>query len=246
MSEVEQGIAASLVSFLGQHRFAVLLMALVLVLFYGPIVEFFAPQQRPLAARVALGLTFTVLCLTAVFTVTNNRKTLWTSLLLGIPAITSELLDVSLMRSDTQLASHFLAAAFLGYVILVLLKFIFTSQQVTANTICAALCVYLLLATLWALAYSMLEHHQSGAFFYSLASTMEEGSLRLGQTPAGLEFYFSLVTMTTLGYGDIVPVSSAAQMLVTLQAVVGQMYLAVLVARLVGDTARESHGRDQE
>ena len=58
--------------------------------------------------------------------------------------------------------------------------------------------------------------------------------MRLGKEPAGVEFYYSLVTMTTLGYGDIVPVTPAARSLTTLEAVVGQLYLAVLVARLVG------------
>lgn len=58
--------------------------------------------------------------------------------------------------------------------------------------------------------------------------------MRLGAESAGIELYYSLVTMTTLGYGDIVPSSPAARSVATLQAVVGQLYLAVIVARLVG------------
>ena len=107
------------------------------------------------------------------------------------------------------------------------------------------------------MAYSLLATCQRGAFHYSLASISRnaedsnaedsnfEGSnpMRLGSEPAGLEFYYSFVTMTTLGYGDIVPVSSAARGLATLQAVVGQLYLAVLVARLVGLYVAESASR---
>ena len=64
--------------------------------------------------------------------------------------------------------------------------------------------------------------------------------MRIGAEPAGMEFYFSLVTQTTLGYGDIVPTSASSRSLVTFQAVVGQVYLAVLVARLVGLHVAES------
>jgi len=58
--------------------------------------------------------------------------------------------------------------------------------------------------------------------------------MRLGAEPVGIEFYYSLVTMTTLGYGDIVPTAPTSRSLATLQAVVGQLYLTVIVARLVG------------
>ena len=123
---------------------------------------------------------------------------------------------------------------FLGYVIYVLLKFIFKSERVTEDTIFAALCVYLLMATLWALAYSLVGLADVDAFKYAAGEDIAGNKMRFGALPAGLEFYFSVVTMTTLGYGDIIPMSPVAKSLATLQAVVGQLYLAVLVARLVG------------
>ncbi len=235
---------AILYAYVRQQRFALLLAALLLLFLYGPIVELSAPRFKPVVARFTIGFTFTFLLLTAVFTVAKNRKTFWTSLCLAIPAVICELLDVVVFRAETHIASHFFAAVFLSYVILVLLTFIFETKHVTANIIFASLCVYLLLATLWALSYSILATLQPGAFSYSLASFDSGNPMRFGAIPAGLEFYFSFVTMTTLGYGDIVPVTSAARALATLQAVVGQLYLAVLVARLVGLHVAESAGRD--
>ena len=160
--------------------------------------------------------------------------------MLAVPAVITELIDVVLFREDTLVISHVLSAVFLSYVVVVLLNFIFVSEHVTANTIFASICVYLLLGILWAMAYSLLEWFQPGAFSYPSASSDEAGYMRLGAIPAGFEFYYSLVTMTTLGYGDVVPVSSLARTLATLQAVVGQLYLAVLVARLVGLHVAES------
>jgi len=58
--------------------------------------------------------------------------------------------------------------------------------------------------------------------------------MRLGGRQSVFPLYYSFVTMTTLGYGDIVPRSSSARMFAAIEALMGQLYLAVLVARLVG------------
>jgi hypothetical protein len=243
----------------------VLLAALLLLFFYGIFVELFATHLEPVVARVTIGSIITVMLFSSVLSVSRSRKSFRNAMILGVPAIVSELFDLYYFdERPIQIVSHLLTSVFLGYVILLLLRFIFASKRVTPNTIFASLCVYLLLGTFWAMVYSLLGTCQSNAFYYSLesknkcdsetvnaeavnsetansetdeskASNSESGNLmRIGGVPAGLEFYFSFVTMTTLGYGDIVPVSSAARGLATLQAVVGQLYLAVLVARLVG------------
>jgi hypothetical protein len=250
MADSEQHPLPTLFSFLRQYRFAVLLAALLLLFFYGIFVELFATHLEPVVARVTIGSIITVMLFSSVLSVSKSRKSFRNAMILGVPAIVSELLDLYYFDQHLiQIVSHVLTSVFLGYVILVLLRFIFASKRVTPNTIFASLCAYLLLGTFWAMVYSLLATCQPNAFYYSLLSNETSnssegdsetsnseivGSMRLGGVPAGLEFYFSFVTMTTLGYGDIVPVSAAARGLATLQAVVGQMYLAVLVARLVG------------
>ena len=221
-------------AFAHAHRFAVLLASLLLMFFYGPFVELFAKQTQPVMARVGIGTTFTLLLLAAVFTVSESRRSFRRAMWLAVPAVISELLDVSLFRSETHVIGHIVGAMFLVYVIFVLLKFIFTSERVTEDTIFASLCIYLLMAVLWALAYSLVGLYDADAFKYPLGDEISGNKMRFGAMPAGLEFYYSIVTMTTLGYGDILPISPIAKSLATLQAVVGQLYLAVLVARLVG------------
>ena len=86
--------------------------------------------------------------------------------------------------------------------------------------------LYLLLGVLWAIIYAMLEQLSSGSF-QGLSEPLTQGW-------STDWLYFSFVTMTTLGYGDITPTSAASRALVTLQAICGQFYLTVLVAWLVG------------
>ena len=235
MPKNEQPPVVFLLSFMRQHRFAVLLFAIVLMFCYGPIAELFVPRLKGVAARVLVGITFTFLLLSAVLSVAEGKKTIRHVLLLAIPAIICELLDVTMFRSETHVISHATSLLFLSYVLMVLIKFIFSSERVTTNTLFASMCIYLLMGIMWAMVYSLIEWVQPNAFHYSLAaSSNSTNHMRIGGSSAGLEFYYSLVTMTTLGYGDVVPVKSAARMASTLQAVVGQLYLAVIVARLVG------------
>ena len=184
-----------LIEYVKQNRFALLLIGLVLLFFYGAIIAVFPPQSQSIANRMAVGLLLTFLVFAAAAAV--DSKTSHTALWLGIPAILLEILDLWLLRVDTQILSHTFGLLFLGYVVFRLLRFAFIGKQVTADTIFASLCVYLLLATLWAYAYSLLELFNPDAFSYSLLDDTHERIMRLGAEPAGIEFYYSLVTHRT-------------------------------------------------
>lgn len=230
----------TLFAFLRANRFALLLAGLVVLFFYGAVIEFSAPQFQSLVVRIAVGTILAYLMLAAAFAVTPTGKPTRTVITLTLLTVLFEILDVTVLYDVTQFLGHTSAMLFVGYVILRLLQIIFESRRVTADTIFASLCAYLLLATFWMYGYSLLEMFDHGAFFYSQIDDPNQGIMRVGAAPAGIEFYFSIVTLTTLGYGDIVPVSPAARSMATLQAVVGQLYLAVLVARLVGLHVAES------
>jgi len=127
-----------------------------------------------------------------------------------------------------------MGVSFSGYTVVALLKHLFTSDRVTVNTISASLCAYLLLGVLWAIVYPVTETLAPGSFGFGDAGRGGHASMRFGSQNAMFALYYSLVTLSTLGYGDITPVLPTARMLAAMQAVVGQLYLAVLVARLVG------------
>jgi hypothetical protein len=104
-------------------------------------------------------------------------------------------------------------------------KFIYQSKTVTTEVLFAAIAVYLLLAVMWEFIYSLLALLQPGAF--NVPEGLVEGHEQIF-------LYFSLVTITTLGYGDITPITEMATSLSVLESIIGQMYLVVVIAWLVG------------
>jgi len=116
---------------------------------------------------------------------------------------------------------HLLSGAFFGIVVLMLVRRALAPGRITTARIMAAICAYLLLGILWAEIYAVL------AVWYGPV-------LSLPANAALSEImYFSFVTLTTLGYGDILPVHPLARVMAYLEAVTGVLYLATLVARLV-------------
>ena len=91
-------------------------------------------------------------------------------------------------------------------------------RRITTDVIFGALCVYVFLGIDFAVLYGLIERVDPGAF------TGDEGSL----------FYFSFMTLTTVGYGDIIPVANAARAATVIEALMGQVVLVAMVARLVG------------
>jgi hypothetical protein len=125
-------------------------------------------------------------------------------------------------------------AILLGFTIMVLFRHLFTTDAVTWNTIAASLCIYLLMIVLWAEFYAIVALLDPAAFRLPADHVSVGAYKSFTGLGSAIALYYSLVTMTTLGYGDIVPVSPPARALAGLQAVTGQLYIAVLVARLVG------------
>lgn len=114
-----------------------------------------------------------------------------------------------------------LYAIFFMFTIVILARRIATRTIITGDTVKGGISVYLLIGFLWAVFYRIMLMFDPGAF-----SNMEF---------AGTDCtYFSLVTLTTLGYGDITPVTNYAKFLSVLEAFVGQIYIAIFIAQLIG------------
>lgn len=126
-----------------------------------------------------------------------------------------------------ELGSSVITVAWIAAAIAVVGTELFRQRSVTTNMIFGAIVAYLLAAVGFAYLFEVLERLQPGAF-----SGIPEGAS--AQALGDALLYFSLVTLTTLGYGDIVPLSGVARPLAVLEGVFGTLYLAVMIARLVG------------
>lgn len=112
-----------------------------------------------------------------------------------------------------------------------LVRYMFGTRRVTRDVLLAGVAVYLLLGTIFIPVYTQIEIVLPGSFQVQDAASASTGWTQF--------LYFSYVTLTTLGYGDVVPVGSVAQALAVSEAIVGVLYIAVLMARLVGLYAAE-------
>ncbi len=123
---------------------------------------------------------------------------------------------------------------FMWWVSLLLLRdILLRSHDVTIDLVLGSVNIYLLISVGFAFAYALVETVHPGSFSGLAGTTFETGAI--------IPFlYFSFVTVTTLGYGDIVPLTPVGKTLAYGQAVFGQLYLAILVARLVSMYVRQS------
>jgi hypothetical protein len=131
-------------------------------------------------------------------------------------------------------AVHFLDALFQALVVGAILAHVFKSTRITRETIAGAICAYLLVGAMWAHVFSIVEILTPGSFAYTAIEAEATDGPEPIRDQTDRFTYFSFVTLTTLGYGDMTPLTRPARNLTALEAIFGQLYLAVLIARLVG------------
>lgn len=181
---------------------------------------------------VVFCLLLTIVMLVFLVTIGQQRRVLILGLAIVVPTTILSWVGYVTNSYSVFLAHSFLIVTFFIYAAYQILSSILDDRQVTHDTICGAVCVYLLAAFAWAYLFSMMQLLDAGSFQF-VTTTSIKGKLISG-TPSFLDnVYFSFVTMTTLGYGDVIPISAPARTASYLQAVFGQFYMAILVARLV-------------
>ena len=203
---------------LKKNRFLYLLLAIVSMIIGGPFLEHFFPFG------FVKNIFLTGIFISAIYAVRQKKHDVVIAGILAAPMLLAVWLYHFFPRQPIIVSGEFFGMLFLGFVIICMLGFIFREEEVTREVIQMAIAVYLLMAVMWAFAYSILD------FFYPDAFAAPGGP----REEVYSFLYFSFITITTLGYGDIVPLSDKASSLAILEAVVGQMYLVVVVAWLVG------------
>jgi voltage-gated potassium channel len=202
-----------------RRRFVFLLATLLFMLAVVPFLEGLS------SLHTFFNIFLSVVLISAVYALSQKIRDFVAAVVLAIPMLLSIWSDYFVHSDALFLIGRICGILFLAFTIFHILRHIFQQQEITRDTIAGAAAVYLLFALMWAFIYIVLEHLQPGSFATSLTQTLEERNIFI---------YFSLVTITTLGYGDIAPVTYIARSLAVLEAVVGQLYLVVLVSWLVG------------
>ena len=202
-----------------KDRFLFLTVLIVALIVLSPFLEGFT------GLKLSMGLFFSIIFITTIYAVSQKRTHLIIAVILVIPALFA-LWSKEIAISNTYVTIGYVCGLILfAFAIILILKFIFSHQEVTRHTISAAVVVYLLIALMWTYIYRLIVILYPASFAIAHDKLLDAESIYL---------YFSLVTITTLGYGDITPVRSQAVALSVLEAITGQIYLVVVVAWFVG------------
>jgi hypothetical protein len=205
-----------------RHRFAALFISLLITLGAGPTLESLAPRYNPLQTLLAVNL------LAAIASVAHEGN-MRVPVSLGVAYLMVRGLLATLGIPGMVALSEAIWVTAVVLAMAVALRHAFGRGVVDRERIFAALDAYLLAGLLFGIAYLTIEQVWPVSFGSATARKLD--------LPDAI--YFSFVTIATLGYGDMVPTSPPARGLAIVEGVSGQMYLAVLVARLVSLYARE-------
>lgn len=212
------------------HGFRNLLFFLLLYIFGSP---FLAPfPELAVLAHVSLSVSLFF----SIYAVQKRQNYRSFAMILLLPLLILYWLGIYNIISFSRLGSYILFAVYFGLLVFSFASQIIRSERISLSVIHATLCLYLVIGLFWGTLYTLLYELSPGAY----AGALLEKNVHAHLTTFN---YFSMVTLTTLGYGDITPQTPGAGALCQLEAITGQFYTAVVVAWLVGNFVRDRQGK---
>jgi len=211
-------------------RNAALLVGLLLLIIVSP-------SYSGETGWLVVELSFDLILLAGVYSIGLGSHR-WPFTTLAVLTLGMRWVELLLEYEAVDLTASALSVAWLTYAIVLIIAYLFQRRDVTINTILGAMVAYLLAAVAFAMVFQVIELQSPGSFSgFPEAASEIEGRL------SSATMYFSLVCITTMGFGDIVPLSDIARPIAVIEGVFGQLYLAVMIARLVGlHIARDRDG----
>ena len=208
-----------------RHQFGVLFVLLFCVILIPPYFE-----NTPWIGSFWRVL-FTLVLLWSLYAIGGSRNVVVLAVLFLIPTLLSTWMAGSLAQRYLFYIDNITNIAYFSLVCYLLARHILSARSVTLEVIFASMCLYVILAVLWGAIYANLYMYYDGSFtFYGLSAGeagLDKEDLFQYMT------YYSFVTLSTLGYGDIIPVHQVAQNWAAVEAMIGQFYIAIVIARLV-------------
>jgi hypothetical protein len=216
---------------IGRHeigRFRFLLLSLMMMIGVRPLLNEWIGAR--IWANVSTDIFFACALMSGLHALSGQPRQLRFSLLLVSTIIIFSALHYPLPIPAVDKIKLGLGAIFLVHMLIMIWTHIEMENEVTIDLIMAAACAYILLGMIWAYAYYFLESFHPGSFNIVENSTDDLVDFN----------YYSFVTLTTVGYGDILAITRAARALSLFDAITGQRYLASMISRLVGLHASQS------
>jgi hypothetical protein len=215
----------------GQRGLTALLGMLLIAFLLGPFID-------RTSERIVISLLFTMILVSGVGNVSKRPVPRILAGLLALAAITLTWLERFVPDRTLAICAALFTLACFILLTAVTLRHVFQAGPVTADRVRGAIAAYVMIGLSWAFIYHAIDLTLPGAFSLSTVRA-EPGDHEREQDLA----YFSFVTLTTLGYGDIAPIHRSARMFAIIEALIGQLYPATLVARLIAlQIGREREG----
>jgi len=168
-----------------------------------------------------------------IYVLSANRVTLWLGVLVAALQITFEAHFWGLDLWVNRVLQDTTTIVFLLWILVVVLREVFRSTTAELEAVIGALCGFVLILTLFMRLHGLIAAWDPSSY----QANGPPLSARSDATLVAIFQYFSTVTLTTVGFGDIVPITPAARLATGVEAIVGQLYLAVVIATLVGRVA---------
>jgi len=211
-------------TFTEKYGFRNLLFFLLLYIFGSPFLVHF-PSLAILAH-----LCLSIALLLSVYAIKKAQGYRTTAMFFLMPVLVLYWCAIYDLIWSGRIYSYILLCLFLGLLVFTFATQISKFKTITLNTIIATLCLYLVIGLFWGALYALLYELDPGSYSGALLENTDGNKFNLF-------IYFSIVTLTTLGYGDITPQTLEASSLCQLEAIVGQFFTAVVIAWLVGSYA---------
>jgi Ion channel len=208
-------------------RFTLLLASIMLLLITQPLFSGHALAQNIATATLSLVL------LAALYAFRSARFYFAVAFVLLFPSIGCRLVLLFIWNPTIEVVGAIASCLFLAVTVVALVSRLFIVKSVTLDTISASICAYLLMGVSFAYAFAVVELQNPGAFSAALFQR-QAGHIAPLISSLHSFIYYSFVCLTTTGFGDIAPVSEGARSLSVMESVLGQLYMAILIARLVG------------
>ena len=216
-------------------NFTYLLASLVFLLFASACVNHFYPSGE--GQSLIIG-AIVITMITGILSIRSTNHIFNTGLGLTIGVITIAFLSTLFDLAELDKLQLLLLLLFFIMTLKVAAKQALFSGEITVNSIVGSICIYLLLGLIWALLYALISQYIPDAF---------SGINNPEWKQAFPDFvYFSFVVLTTLGFGDLPPVSPIARFLVSMEAIFGVFYMAIVVSSLVGAKLASSSKQDDD